>query len=93
MYRPSEVYKEQEAVRNCLLQVLQDGLKTLPEDIQALDAAGRIKVLLDLAEFVLPKIGRADNSAAYKYTIHTEYEEPKAEAPPQARLKKVNLNA
>lgn len=75
MYKPAEIYKEQEDIREALLSVLHKGLKRLPEDIEALEPAGRIKVLLEIAEFVLPKIGRADNSAAYRYTIHTEHEE------------------
>jgi hypothetical protein len=85
MYKPAHIYKEQEAIRDCLLSVLQEGLRTLPEDIKALNPTERIKVLLDVAEFVLPKIGRSDNSSAYKYTIHTEYEEedqlPRKKAP------------
>lgn len=73
MFRYSNtINEEQEALRAKLQQILRSGIDKLEEDLQTMDAGQRTKVLLQLAEYVLPKIERTDNREAYKHTIHTE---------------------
>lgn len=43
-------------VRENLKQLLEDNLATIQEDIKALEPKDRIKVLLELAKFVIPTL-------------------------------------
>jgi hypothetical protein len=66
------INEEQEEIRKTLQRILSKGINKLEEDLEQLDAGQRTKVLLQIAEYVLPKIERSNNRDAYRHTIHTE---------------------
>ena len=65
------INEEQEEIRKTLQRILSKGINKLEEDLEQLDAGQRTKVLLQIAEYVLPKIERSNNRDAYRHTIHT----------------------
>ena len=55
------INEEQEEIRKTLQRILSKGINKLEEDLEQLDAGQRTKVLLQIAEYVLPKIERSNN--------------------------------
>lgn len=74
----NKINEEQEDLRAQLQDILRTGIKNLQADLQEMDAAQRVKTLLQIAEYVLPKIERSGNTDAWKHAIFID-EHPQAQ--------------
>lgn len=61
----SSVNNRQEDLRRRIHAALDEVLQTLVEDLKSLEPAQRVKLVLQLSEYVLPRIKPDENDAAY----------------------------
>lgn len=50
-------------VRECFAELISQNLENLQSDIEALEPKDRIKVIIDLAKFVIPNLKAIENNA------------------------------
>jgi len=68
----SKVNRRQEDIRRKLHEALDEVLSTLVEDLKSLEPHHRVRLALQLSEFVLPRIRAEENDTAYHAEIMEE---------------------
>jgi len=64
------VNKRQEEIRRRINEALDEVLNTLVEDLKSMEPSQRVKMALQLSEYVLPKIRPEVNDNAYYEEIN-----------------------
>ena len=62
-------------VREAFSELLQGNLEQLKVDIASLEPASRVKLLLDMAQFVVPKLRSIDLQSDIEETITIDFNE------------------
>ena len=62
-------------VREAFSELLQGNLEQLKVDIASLEPASRVKLLLDMAQFVVPKLRSIDLKSDIEETITIDFNE------------------
>ena len=69
------VGKSNNKIREAFQMLLEDNLPTLKRDISSLEPKQRVKFMLDLASFIIPKMKSVDLKADKKETILIDFSE------------------
>ena len=69
------VGKSNNKIREAFQMLLEDNLPTLKRDISSLEPKERVKFMLDLASFIIPKMKSVDLKADKKETILIDFSE------------------
>jgi hypothetical protein len=69
------VGKSNNKIREAFQMLLEDNLPTLKRDISSLEPKERVKFMLDLASFIIPKMKSVDLTADKKETILIDFSE------------------
>jgi hypothetical protein len=62
-------------IRDAFTLLLEDNLPTLKRDISSLEPKERVKLLLDMAQFVVPKLRSIDLQSDIEETITVDFNE------------------
>ena len=62
-------------IRDAFTLLLEDNLPTLKRDISSLEPKERVKLLLDMAQFVVPKLRSIDLKSDMEETITIDFNE------------------
>ena len=69
------VNKSSNEIREAFQMLLEDNLPTLKRDISSLEPKERVKLLLDMAQFVVPKLRSIDLQSDIEETITVDFNE------------------
>ena len=69
------VNKSSNEIREAFQMLLEDNLPTLKRDISSLEPKERVKFMLELASFIIPKMKSVDLTADKKETILIDFSE------------------
>ena len=69
------VNKSSNEIRETFQLLLENNLEKIQDDLNELEAKDRIKLLLDLASFIIPKMKSVDLTADKKETILIDFSE------------------
>ena len=67
------VNKSSNEIREAFQMLLEDNLPTLKRDISSLEPKERVKLLLDMAQFVVPKLRSIDLQSDIEETITVDF--------------------
>ena len=69
------VGKSNNKIRDTFQLLLENNIEKIQDDLNELEAKDRIKLLLDLASFIIPKMKSVDLTADKKETILIDFSE------------------